>query len=86
MQRLPTIKVNDDNHRGWKIINATSFDPKIHTEYGTTGPDEFTREDIAAMSKADVIDLLEMHGAEFDKRAGVAKLREQLTAVMFMGA
>lgn len=27
---LPTIKIKDDNRRGWKIINMADFDPKRH--------------------------------------------------------
>lgn len=49
-----------------------------------TNTDEFTREGIAAMDKADVLDLLEMHGWDGDKRLGVDKLRAELIAIMFV--
>lgn len=43
-----------------------------------------TREEISAMAKPDVIELLEAHGVEFDKRAGVDKLRALLIGIMFV--
>lgn len=45
----------------------------------------FSRDDIADMGKADVIDLLEIHGVTADKRKNVAKLRSELSRVMFIG-
>lgn len=30
MSILETIRVKDGNRRGWKIINASDFDPKVH--------------------------------------------------------
>ena len=47
-------------------------------------PDDFTPEGIAAMSKDDLCDLLEMHGAAPDKRKGRDTLAAELTAIMFM--
>lgn len=44
----------------------------------------FTREDIAAMGKADVLELLDLHGWAGDKRLGVDKLRAELAALMFV--
>jgi len=32
--KLPTIKVKDENPRGWKIINASDFDPDKHEIFG----------------------------------------------------
>lgn len=49
-----------------------------------TKTDEFTRESIAAMNKADVLDLLDMHGWDGDKRLGVDKLRAALIDIMFV--
>jgi len=46
---------------------------------------DLTREGIAAMSKADVVELLQAHGATVDGRKGVATLRDELTAIMFTG-
>lgn len=31
---VETVKINDDNRRGFKIINKTDFDSKVHTLYG----------------------------------------------------
>lgn len=45
---------------------------------------DLTREGIAEMDKAEVIELLEAHGADPDKRTGVEKLREQLIALVFV--
>lgn len=43
-----------------------------------------TREDIATMPKAEVIEWLEAHGAEVDKRTGEEKLRAALLSVLFV--
>lgn len=52
---------------------------------GTEAPKlDLTREGIAEMDKAEVIELLEAHGADPDKRTGVEKLREQLIALVFV--
>lgn len=47
---------------------------------------DFSREGIAAMSKADLCDLLEMHGATPDKRKSQETLAQELTAIMFVDA
>lgn len=44
---------------------------------------DLTPEAIAAMEKPELVELLEAHGAEFDKRLGVEKLREALTGIVF---
>jgi len=44
-----------------------------------------TRETIAAMDKAELLEWLEAHGWDGDKRLGVEKLRDALTAAMFVG-
>lgn len=49
-------------------------------------PDDFSREGIAAMSKGDLCDLLEMHGATPDKRKSQETLAAELAAIMFMEA
>ena len=46
---------------------------------------DLTREGIAEMDKAEVVELLEAHGADPDKRTGVEKLREQLIELVFVG-
>lgn len=35
MARVPTIKINADNPRGWAIINADDFDPDQHKAYAS---------------------------------------------------
>lgn len=45
-----------------------------------------TREAIAAMSKSELLEWLDAHGWDGDKRLGVEKLRDALTAIMFVGA
>lgn len=49
-----------------------------------TNADEFDRDAIAALEKADVLDLLDMHGWDGDKRLGVDKLRAALIDIMFV--
>ena len=44
-----------------------------------------TRETIATMDKAEVLEWLDAHGWDGDKRLGVEKLRDALTAIMFVG-
>lgn len=44
-----------------------------------------TREEIATMKKADVVDWLKAHGVD-DPTGSIAKLREKLTAIMYMEA
>lgn len=45
---------------------------------------ELTKEAIAEMGKANVIELLEAHGIDPDGRRSVAFLRDELTATMFV--
>lgn len=44
-----------------------------------------TREGIAAMGKDELLELLDAHGWDGDKRLGVEKLRDALTEIMFIG-
>lgn len=83
--QVPTVKVADDNPRGWKIINASDFDPARHVEYGA--PEPITRDSIAKMKRSDVVALMEAHGVSEADCEGirVPELRERLTAIMFMG-
>jgi hypothetical protein len=46
---------------------------------------DLTRDGIDAMSKADVVELLQAHGATVDGRKSVATLRDELTKIMFAG-
>jgi hypothetical protein len=47
---------------------------------------DLTREGIAAMGKAELLELLEAHGWNGDKRLGVEKLRQILTEIVFIEA
>lgn len=67
------------NAQGYKIVDAR-FAP-----VGRAEPEIQADDDIATMSKADLLDLLEQHGWDGDKRLGVDKLREIAAAVMFVG-
>ena len=33
MATCPTVKVKDDSARGYRIINASDFDPDVHIRY-----------------------------------------------------
>jgi hypothetical protein len=33
MSELPTVKVKRDGPRGWRIINASNFDPAVHQHW-----------------------------------------------------
>lgn len=83
---LPTVKiVNRASDVGWCIINKADFDAQTQTLWQEEAQ-ELTRESIAKMKKADVVDLLVLHGFDPDRRRSVAKLRNDLIAVMFIDA
>lgn len=63
---------------GYKILDAR-FAPE------QAAFDPFSREGIARMGKADVLDLIEAHGGKANKRKPVEALREDLAALMFVG-
>lgn len=86
------MKVWVDWHEGPIIINQRDFDPErhkfdeataAHAAFGSTAP-EFTREDIAGMGKADVRELLDLHGVDVPKGTTVGTMRDMLTRVMFV--
>jgi hypothetical protein len=57
------------------------------TVESTGGADlDLTREGIAAMGKAELLELLAAHGWNGDKRLGVEKLRQILTEIVFIDA
>jgi len=86
---LPTVRIPADNARGFKVINAD--DPRAkeagHAEgqgIRTEGrAQEVTRTDIARMAKADIADLLTMHGVDPDPKAKVQDLRAMASRVVF---
>lgn len=55
---------------------------RMYRDGSFSKPDDITRESIDTMKKADVRDLLEMHGAPTD--GPVAEMRERLKSVMFV--
>lgn len=38
MAEIPTIKVKRDGHKGYRIINLSSFDPAVHEAYDALAP------------------------------------------------
>ncbi|WP_406646871.1 hypothetical protein QEZ52_00320 [Aliisedimentitalea scapharcae] len=69
----PVVQAWEEN--GW-IVEVEDKKPSLET----------TRESIAEMGKAEMIELLEAHGVEVNKRLGEEKLREQALSVVFIGA
>jgi hypothetical protein len=79
MPRIPTVEIEIDGRR--KIVNAD--DPRAQVAEASEIPE--SPEDIAKLKKPEVVMLLEAHDAVFDKTAKVDELREQLSAIMFVG-
>ena len=66
---------------GYKIL-----DERFYPGPKPTAPvTDFTREGVAAMDKADVVELIEAHGGKADGRKSVERLREELIEIMFIG-
>ena len=78
---IETVKIKDGDD--YAVINKADFDATIHTLFDAEPAKPPAREDIASMSKKDVREWLEAHGAEIPKGATVDDMREKLTAVMF---
>lgn len=78
---IETVKIKDGDD--YAVINKSDFDATIHTLFDAEPAKLPAREDIASMSKKDVREWLEAHGAEIPKGATVDDMREKLTAVMF---
>lgn len=73
---METVKIKANTALGYKIINAD--DPRA-----VAPKSPLTRESIAAMKKAEIVELLEAHGVE--KPAGpVAELRKRALSVVFL--
>lgn len=78
------VKVKRDGPRGWHWIDASKYDPNVHDladEPKLEAP--VSADGIQNLNKPEVVQLLEDHGIEFDKRTGVADLRVMLTKTMF---
>ncbi|MGB1215646.1 MAG: hypothetical protein ACPG4X_19910 [Pikeienuella sp.] len=71
--QIPTVKITVDGRQ--KIVNAD--DPRVSSV--PASPD-----DIDGLKKAELVELLEAHGA--DTGGTVPKLKTRLKAVMFLGA
>ena len=83
---LPTIKVKSNHPRGYVIMNKADF-VDGRDELWSDEPAPWTRDAVAAITdKALVIQLLEAHGAEPDKRKGLDALRDDLLKLMFLDA
>lgn len=90
MPTLETLKVKRDGPRGWHIINASAFDPKVHELFephpldhdgdgrkGGSEPDE-------GLTKAEIIADLEAMGVDYDprsKKADLLALRDEARAI-----
>ncbi len=87
--QVPTVRIPAGNARGWKIINAD--DPRAQEASDAEGQElrtegraqEVTRTDIARMPKADVAELLTMHGIDPDPKAKASELRDLASRVIF---
>lgn len=71
MARIPTVKIVDDNPRGWKIINESAFikgEMKIYKEEPKSAQvqqsEELTLSKLGQMNKADLTDLCESSGLD----------------------
>lgn len=36
--QVETVKITDKNRRGFKVINKSDFNSKLHTEFGKAAP------------------------------------------------
>lgn len=80
---IKTVKIaRPDNPRGgYAIINEADFDPAQHSLWGEE-PDP--RAQFDTMTKAELRDVLDGHGVEYDARSGVDKLRELALETVFV--
>lgn len=81
---LPTVKVKRNNDRGFRIINESDFDPDKHKLFDGDASEPLTRDSLAKMKKADVIEVLEAHNAEFDASDKVGELRDLANSIVFV--
>ena len=80
--QIPTVKIKADTARGYKIVNAD--DPRNAPENLYSEGLDLTPDGLGALSKVEIVELLEAHGAEVDKRLGVEKLRDALRKIVFI--
>ncbi|MEN9060010.1 hypothetical protein [Ponticoccus litoralis] len=88
MPGLPTVEiVNEASPSGFTRINEADFDTSTMTlreGEDATSTMNLTREAIDAMEKEEVREILDAHGAEYDARTGIEKLRELAKQVVFV--
>lgn len=94
--QIPTVTIVADTAKGFRVINASDFDPARHQIFGEPAPDpteavEATGgtvpdkpEDIDNLAKPAVRALLDAHGVDVPKGSTVAQMRSLLCRVMFM--
>lgn len=63
---------------------VAAYGDKVKASETPSPPLDLTPEGIAKMAKSAVVELLEAHSATVDGRKGVATLRDELTAIMFI--
>ena len=84
---LPTVKIDaPDRPRGFRIINASDFDPEVHALHGADsaatialGAAPAAVHQIDGMTKVQITEALGSLGVEYDGRLGAQKLRDLLT-------
>lgn len=83
MTAIQTIRIKCDipGCEGGLDINASDYDPEKHELF--TEAEAPTRESIAAMPKAELVEWLQAHGVDAPKGT-VPELRAALTAIMFV--
>lgn len=78
------ISIHIDSDQPFSQAIVRKLIEEINSEMPPGGTESApTRETIAKMPKAEVIEWLEAHGAEPSKKASVAALRKTLTETMF---
>lgn len=71
---IPTIKVKRDGPKGYRLINASDFDPAKHELFDTAELTEPTEGPTKEGLQAKCVEL----GIEFDARWGVKRLQQVL--------
>lgn len=74
------------NAQGFKVLDIRFAPAGAATPAAPEPVDGLSREGIATMAKADVVEWLSAHGANFDARWSVARLRAALIAAVFVDA
>ena len=75
---LPTVKIKADSAKGYRIINASAFDPKVHVKYDEPTPGEIAPPPPAAVASPAPVDPLANLPADW--RKGEPKALRDLAA------